>query len=483
MLGLRIRWSDPALRSSTQTAGPVRPPLQIYIGKSFNCHHNRPSGSPAAVSIPTSPASAASPAEAGIQYTAASIPTNANPDRSFTEITEFRASIVYSMPSITSKLPDTGTTIFTVMSALAAEYRAVNLGQGFPDFPMNEALIGSVEKAMRDGHNQYAHTNGHLPLRETIVEKTAYLYGTNVAPDTEITITPGGSYAISVALATVLRPGDEVIVFQPGYDSYIPNVLLNGATPVLINLQYPHYGIDWDAVRRAISPRTKMIMLNSPHNPTGAVLSARDIQELRTTVAGTGIFVLSDEVYEHIIFDDLPHQSMLRYPDLYERSFVCFSFGKIYHCTGWKIGYCIAPPELSREFRKIHQFNAFSVDSAKQVALASFLQQKQFYESLGKQLQQKRDHFLSLMKGSPFKMLPSAGSYFVLGSYGHFSDEAEKDFAARMVREYGVATIPVSAFYQDNTDHKVIRFCFAKKDDTLEKAAAQLARVGAPATF
>lgn len=384
------------------------------------------------------------------------------------------------MPSITSKLPDTGTTIFTVMSALAAEYRAVNLGQGFPDFQMNEALITAVERAMREGHNQYAHTNGHLPLRETIAEKIAYLYGASVHADTEITISPGGSYAISVALAATLRPGDEVIIFQPGYDSYIPNVLLNGATPVLIDLPYPHYRIDWQAVQQAITPRTRMIMLNSPHNPTGTVLSSEDIEALRALVNDTDIFILSDEVYEHVIFDGKAHQSILRYPDLYERSFVCFSFGKIYHCTGWKIGYCVAPPTLTREFRRVHQFNAFSVDSPKQVALAGFLQQREFYESVGKELQQKRDYFLSLMKDSPFKMLPSAGSYFVLGSYGDFSQEPEKDFAARLVRDYGVATIPVSAFYQHATDHKVIRFCFAKKNETLEKAAERLTWVGKP---
>ncbi len=364
------------------------------------------------------------------------------------------------------------------MSSLAAEYRAVNLGQGFPDFPMNEALIASVEKAMRDGHNQYAHTNGHLPLRERIAEKIAHLYGASVDAENEITITPGGSYAISVALSTVLRPGDEVIVFQPGYDSYIPNVLLNGATPVLVDLPYPDYRINWQAVQAAITPRTSMIMLNSPHNPTGTVLSPEDIQALRTLVNNTGIFILSDEVYEHIIFDGHPHQSMLRYPDLYERSFVCFSFGKIYHCTGWKIGYCVAPPTLTKEFRSVHQFNAFSVDSPKQVALADFLQKPGFYESVGNELQQKRDYFLSLMEDSPFKMLPSAGSYFVLGSYGDFSQEPEKDFAARLVREYGVATIPASAFYQHAMDHKVIRFCFAKKNETLEKAAARLTRVG-----
>ena len=247
------------------------------------------------------------------------------------------------MPSVISKLPRVGTTIFTVMSSLAKEYDAVNLGQGFPDFAMNEALIAKVNEAMLKGHNQYTHMNGYLPLREVLAEKAGDLYGAAINPDTEITVTPGGTYAIYTALTSVLRPGDEVIIFQPGYDSYIPNVVINGATPVLIPLCYPDYSIDWEAVRKAVSSRTRMIMLNSPHNPTGAILRQEDIESLRAIVKGTDIFILSDEVYEHVIFDEIPHLSMLRYPDLLERSFVCFSFGKIYHCTGWKIGYCVAP--------------------------------------------------------------------------------------------------------------------------------------------
>ncbi|HRP55211.1 methionine aminotransferase, partial [Agriterribacter sp.] len=280
------------------------------------------------------------------------------------------------MPSVISKLPNAGTTIFTVMSSLAKAHNAVNLGQGFPDFNMNEELIAKVNEAMQKGCNQYTHMNGYLPLREVLSEKIAYLYGSNIDADTEITITPGGTYAIYTALTSVLQRGDEVIVFQPGYDSYIPNVLVNGAAPVLIPLQYPDYSINWEAVRKAINPRTRMIILNSPHNPTGAILRQQDIEALRDIVKGTDIFILSDEVYEHVIFDALPHQSMLCYPDLLERSFVCFSFGKIYHCTGWKIGYCVAPAAAMSEFRKVHQFNCFSTDTPKQVALASFLKQK-----------------------------------------------------------------------------------------------------------
>jgi methionine aminotransferase len=381
------------------------------------------------------------------------------------------------MPSIISKLPEVGTTIFTVMSSLAKEHNAVNLGQGFPDFDMNEELIAKVNEAMQKGYNQYTHMNGYLPLREVLAEKIANLYGSNIHADTEITITPGGTYAIYTALTSVLQPGDEVIIFQPGYDSYIPNVLVNDATPVLIPLQYPNYSINWDAVRKAVTPRTRMIMLNSPHNPTGAILRQQDIEALRTIVTGTDIFILSDEVYEHIIFDALPHQSMLRYPDLLERSFVCFSFGKIYHCTGWKIGYCVAPAAVMTEFRKVHQFNCFSTDTPKQVALASFLKQKDQYEFLGAFIQQKRDYFLRLMKDTKFNMHQSHGSYFILGSYGHFSDEAEKDIAIRITKDYGVATIPVSAFYRTPTDNKVLRFCFCKKEETLEKAVERLRRV------
>lgn len=381
------------------------------------------------------------------------------------------------MPSVISKLPEVGTTIFTVMSSLAKEYNAVNLGQGFPDFAMHEALIAKVNEAMLNGYNQYTHMNGYIPLREVLAEKIGNLYGASINPDTEITVTPGGTYAIYTALTSILQPGDEVIIFQPGYDSYIPNVVINGATPVLIPLHYPDYTIDWEAVRNAVSSRTRMIMLNSPHNPTGAILREDDIAALRTIVKGTDILILSDEVYEHVIFDALPHHSMLRYPDLLERSFVCFSFGKIYHCTGWKIGYCVAPAGAMAEFRKVHQFNCFSTDTPKQVALASFLKQKDQYESLGDFIQQKRDYFLQLMKDTKFRMHNSYGSYFILGSYGHFSDETEKDMAIRITKDHRVATIPVSAFYQTPTDNKVLRFCFCKKDETLEKAAERLRRV------
>lgn len=385
-------------------------------------------------------------------------------------------------PTIQSKLPEAGTTIFTVMSSLAVEHKAINLGQGFPDFLMDEELIGLVNLAMRQGHNQYVHMNGLPALRQTLSEKVSSLYHTSINPETEITITPGGTYAIYTALTTVLRPGDEVIVFEPAYDSYIPNIEINGAVAVLIPMIYPKgqsdsYTIDWQLVKDKITPRTKMIMLNSPHNPTGSVITKEDIRQLRGIVANTEIFILSDEVYEHLIFDGNEHESILRYPDLLQRSFVCFSFGKVYHCTGWKLGYCIAPALLMKEFRKVHQFNCFSCNSPVQTALNTFLQKKEPYLQLGQFLQQKRDYFLTMMKQTGFSPLVSHGSYFQLYSYASISDEKEKDFAIRLTKEFGVATIPVSAFYKKECENKVLRFCFAKKEETLEMAVEKLIKL------
>ncbi len=378
---------------------------------------------------------------------------------------------------IQSKLPNVGTTIFTVMSALATEHKAVNLGQGFPDFPMSKELTDLVNKAMNDGYNQYSPMPGWMPLRESIAAKVEHLYQTQINPDTEITITPGGTYAIYSAFTTLLQPGDEVIVFEPAYDSYIPNIEINGAKAVTINLVYPDYHIDWEAVRRAINPKTKAIIINSPHNPTGSVIGEKDIEELRKVVQGTNIFIISDEVYEHLIFDNIPHQSILRYPDLLQRSFVCFSFGKVYNCTGWKLGYCIAPPELTKEFRKVHQFNCFSCHTPTQVALAEFLKDKEAYQSLSVYMQAKRDYFTKLMQQTRFDMLESHGSYFICAKYNRISDENDKDFAIRLTKEAGVATIPVSAFYQSGKDDKVLRFCFSKKEETLEQAVEKLLKV------
>ena len=374
---------------------------------------------------------------------------------------------------IQSKLPEVGTTIFTVMSSLATEHNAVNLGQGFPDFLMSDELTSLVNDAMKKGFNQYTHMNGLPLLCERIADKTEKLYQTKINSETQITVTPGGTYAIYTALTTVLQPGDEVIVFEPAYDSYIPNIEINGAIPVLISLQHPTYAIPWDEVRNKISAKTKMIMINTPHNPTGAVLSEKDIQELRSIVAGTNIFILSDEVYEHLIFDDIPHQSILRYPDLLERSFVCFSFGKTYHCTGWKLGYCISSEPLMKEFRKVHQFNCFSCDTPKQVALAKYIKNEEAYLSLGKFIQQKRDYFRTLMQSTPFKLIPSHGSYFECYSYD-FTNERDFDLAVRLTKENGVTAIPLSSFYKNKIDNKVLRFCFAKKETTLEQAAEKL---------
>ncbi|HVZ26595.1 MAG TPA: methionine aminotransferase [Sediminibacterium sp.] len=379
---------------------------------------------------------------------------------------------------INSKLPQVGTTIFTVMSQLAMEYKAVNLGQGFPDFPMPEQLVELTTKAMQEGYNQYTHMNGYPLLRERLCEKFHSLYQSELNPDTQITITPGGTYALYTAFTTVLRPGDEVIVFEPAYDSYIPNIELNGATAVRIALQYPGYAIPWEEVRNKITGKTRMIVLNSPHNPTGSVLSESDIEALRSVLQDHSILVVSDEVYEHLIYDGKPHLSLLRYPDLLERSFVCFSFGKAYHCTGWKLGYCVSSPELMREFRKVHQFNCFSCDTPKQVAIAEYLQYPATYLGIADFYQSKRDYFRSLMQNTPFSCLPSHGSYFECYDYRDFSEESDKDLAIRLVKEYGIATIPVSAFYQDGTDNKVLRFCFAKQNSTLEKAAEKLARLG-----
>ncbi len=374
-----------------------------------------------------------------------------------------------------SKLPQTGTTIFTEMSRLATDYQAVNLGQGFPDFPMDEELIDLVSTAMKNGMNQYAPMSGLPVLRERLAEKTLSLYGTAIDPETDVTITPGGTYAIYTALTTILQPGDEVIIFEPAYDSYLPNVLVNGARPVLISLQAPDFAIPWDQVKDNISNRTKAIIINSPHNPTGSVLRATDIEQLRQIIAAHPLFIISDEVYEHLIFDGLQHESMLRYPDLLQRSFVCFSFGKTYHCTGWKMGYCISSPKLMDEFRKIHQYNCFSCHTPSQAALAAHLQ-KRTYLQLAPFVQQKRDYFQHLMQQTPFQPLPSYGSYFQCYSYAGISNESDKELSIRLTKECGVTPIPLSAFYNSGKDDKIVRFCICKKEETLQKAVERLRR-------
>ncbi|TAG23568.1 MAG: aminotransferase class I/II-fold pyridoxal phosphate-dependent enzyme [Cytophagia bacterium] len=378
---------------------------------------------------------------------------------------------------IASKLPHVGTTIFTVMSALAQKTQAINLSQGFPDFEMPPELVRLTTEAMHQGANQYAPMAGWLPLRAQIAQKIAHLYGTDANPDTEITITPGGTYAIYTAFTTVLQPGDEVIVFEPAYDSYIPNIEVNGGVAVSVALRFPDYSIDWQEVRRKITPRTRMIALNTPHNPTGSVLRPADIAELQQVVAEHNLLIMSDEVYEHLIYDDLPHLSMLRYPDLRARAFVCFSFGKAAHCTGWKLGYCVAPPAFTAEFRKVHQFNCFSCFTPAQVALATYLKDENTYRSVPAFYQQKRDYFAQLMAQTRFEPLPSHGSYFQLYRFNHISNLSDRDFAVWLTQTHGVACIPASAFYRDATDHGVVRFCFAKKQETLDQAVAKLRAV------
>ena len=380
-------------------------------------------------------------------------------------------------PVLKSKLPHVGTTIFTIMSSLAVEHKAINLGQGFPDFEMNEALIALVNKAMKDGHNQYVHMNGLTTLREQIAEKIFDLYNTTVNASDEITITPGGTYAIYTAPTTILQKGDEVIIFEPAYDCYIPAIELNGAKAVPIPLSFPEYTINWDLVKEKINPNTRAIIINSPHNPSGKLITQQDIEILKSIVAGNNIFIISDEVYEHPVFDNLQHYSLAKYPELYERAFICFSFGKVYHCTGWKLGYCIAPPALMKEFRKIHQFNCFTCNSPMQYGIAAFLKQKDKYLELGKFLQQKRDFFMQAMSATRLKPLASQGSYFQLYSYATISNEPENDFAVKLVKEYGVACIPVSAFCSVPQQNRVLRFCFAKKEETLQAAANLLKNI------
>ena len=376
-----------------------------------------------------------------------------------------------------SKLPNIGTSIFTVMSQLAAKHNAINLGQGFPDFPMSAELIECVNKAMQSGGNQYAHTNGVPLLRERLAEKIKYLYDVNINPETNITIVPGGTYSIFCAFSTIIQPGDEVIIFEPAYDSYIPNIVFNGGIVVPIELEFPDYSIPWDKVKAAITPKTKAILVNTPHNPTGRVFTKDDILILQEIVLSNNLYLISDEVYEHLIYDNKQHETVMKYPDLFARTFVCFSFGKTYHCTGWKLGYCIAPENIMKEYRKVHQFNAFGCDTPKQIAIAEYMTNKEAYLSIGAMYQEKRDYLRGLLDNTKFVRLPSSGSYFESYRYDAISDEPDTEFAERLVREFGIAIVPMSAFYQKSTDHKVIRLCFAKVKETLDAAAACLQKV------
>jgi len=381
------------------------------------------------------------------------------------------------MLNIQSKLPGVSTTIFTVMSKLAAEHNAINLSQGFPDYACDPGLIELVSKAMEDGFNQYAPMPGLPVLKETIAAKVENLYKVKYNSDTEITVTAGGTQAIFTALAAIINAGDEVIIFEPAYDSYAPTIKLLGGLVKTYELAPPDYAIDWDMVKKLFTARTRMIILNSPQNPTGSILSADDMKALIKLVSGTDILILSDEVYEHLIYDGQKHQSVMLYPELRQRSFVVASFGKLLHATGWKLGYCLAPEKLTKEFRKVHQFNVFSVNSPMQQAIATYLQTPANYTGIAGFFQEKRDYFRSLFAESRLELLPCNGSYFQCASYRNISDEKDTDFSMRLIKEFGVATIPVSAFYQKGTDHKIIRLCFAKKHETLALAAEKLKNI------
>lgn len=379
--------------------------------------------------------------------------------------------------NIKSKLPKVGTTIFTVMSQLANEQGAINLSQGFPDFESSQELSDLVSKALSMGLNQYAPMAGLLSLREQIAKKTYNLYGTEYHPESEITVTAGATQAIYTAIAATVTEGDEVIIFTPAYDCYEPAIELSGGKPVFVQMLAPDYTINWEQVKKLINQRTRMIILNTPHNPTGTVLTEEDMLALEKIVSNTDIVIVSDEVYEHIIFDGLTHQSAAKFPGLAERSFIVSSFGKTFHNTGWKIGYCIAPKNLMVEFRKAHQFIVFCVNHPMQYALAEYLKNEANYLSLGSFYQQKRDFFISLIKDSRFEVIPSSGTYFQLLRYKGISDQADVDYAVELTKNHKIASIPVSVFYHQNVDEKVLRFCVAKKEDTLQQAAEILNRV------
>ena len=384
----------------------------------------------------------------------------------------------FTLPA--SRLPRVGTTIFTVMSALAQQHGAINLSQGFPDFDAPAELVALLGEAARAGHNQYAPMAGMPVLREAIAQKVQALYGAVADPGEEITITAGATQALFTAIAALVHPGDEVIAFTPVYDSYGPSVELQGGRMVYADLAPPAYKPDWAQVAALITPRTRMIILNSPHNPSGSVWSADDMAALSALVQGTNILLLSDEVYEHMVFDGLRHESVLRYPALAERAVVVSSFGKTYHITGWKVAYAVAPRALMAEFRKVHQFLVFTVHAPSQVALAEFMKRPGWYEQLRALYQGKRDIFRQALAGSRFELLPCQGTYFQCVRFDALRqgpEEGDRAFVERLTREHGVAAIPLSAFYPDARDHGVIRFCFAKSATTLEQALDRLRRL------
>lgn len=376
-----------------------------------------------------------------------------------------------------SKLPNVKTTIFTTMGILANKHNAINLSQGFPDFDSDPNLINLVSKAMNSGFNQYAPMPGAMVLRERIAEKFDALYSASYNPKTEITVTVGATQAIFTTISAFIHENDEVIIFKPAYDCYEPAIELHKGKPVYVQLQAPNYKVDWNEVKKLINQRTKMIIINTPHNPTGTVLDRSDMLNLQKLVKDTNILILSDEVYEHIVFDNQQHQSVCLFHELKQRSFICASFGKTFHNTGWKMGYCVAPAELMSEFRKVHQYNVFSANHPMQIAFADYLKQPSNYLYLNKFYQEKRDFFLNEIQGSRFQFTPSNGTYFQLLDYKAITDESDIDFAERLVKEFQIASIPISVFNTNNLDSKSLRFCFAKKNETLRKAAHILCKI------
>lgn len=379
--------------------------------------------------------------------------------------------------NLTSRLPEVGTSIFSVMSKMALEQSAINLSQGFPDFPVSEKLIDLIHAQMKAGNNQYAPMPGVPPLRKVISEVVRKTYQREINAETEVTVTAGGTEAIFATIAGLVKQDDEVILFDPSYDSYDPAIRLNGGVPIHINLTPPNFSINWDDVKKKISSRTRMIMVNTPHNPAGSVLSQSDLKQLEQIADDHDLLVLSDEVYERIIFENRSHESVLKYPNLANRSIAVFSFGKTFHATGWKVGYTIASENLTREIRKAHQFITFSVNTPVQLALAEFLSDPENYLYLGKFYQQKRDFFLDQIKGTSLKPLPCFGSYFQLLSYDGVLKKSDTEMAEWMTKEMKLAPIPVSAFYKDQSDHKLLRFCFAKSEETLRKAGEILRKI------
>jgi len=379
--------------------------------------------------------------------------------------------------SLQSKLPKVETSIFAVMSKLCMEHNAINLSQGYPDFESDPELISLVNEAMKSGKNQYAPMPGVYGLRAQIAHKMDLLYNVKYNPDSEITVTAGATQAIFTALAATVHKGDEVILFKPAYDCYEPAIKLFGGKPKSIQLDPETFKVDWNEVKALISPKTKMVIINTPHNPSGTVLSKEDMLQLEKLLVNTNILLLSDEVYEHIIFDGEKHQSAALFPGLAERAFITASFGKTFHNTGWKMGYCLAPTELMKEFQKVHQYSVFSVNNPIQVALEKYLKTPDNYLKLGNFYQEKRDLFLDLIEDSRFEFKPSTGTYFQLMSYKNISSEKDFDFSKRLIKELGVGSIPISVFNENKLDTNVLRFCFAKTDETLKKAADILCKI------